>query len=188
MKLFPLFLVLLINISSRAASEAHGAHSNEIPGYVLWQVINLVILGAILYKYGKQPVRDFFNARQSTYLKEAEKSRAIFAEAEKEYADIQVRLETLISKADESISQAKIDAEEMKKQMISDARTVAARIKEEALIAAKLEGQKTTIKAKNDIVLQALMNARSVLTKDIGGQDHQKLQSDFNKNIEAVSP
>jgi F-type H+-transporting ATPase subunit b len=186
MKILPSLLLFLTAVAAGAES-AHGAHSNEIPRYVVWQVINLLILGAILYKYGKTPIREFFANRQSEYLKQAEKSRAIFQEAEKEYADVKIRLETLNSTADNSIEKAKKDAEDVKKQMIADAKLAATRLKEEAQATAKMESQKTTLKAKNDIVLQALAGARHVLTSDIATQDHQRLQSDFNKNIEAVS-
>lgn len=183
-----LALTTLLLANLVLAADAHGAHSNEIPGMVKWQVINLVILGAILYKFAKQPMVDFFKARQTEYLRQAEKSKALFQEAEKEYQDIKLRLETINRTADESVEKARKEADGVKKQIVSDAQASAARIKEDAQTTVKLEGQKTTTKAKNDIVLQALAQARQVLTTDIGGQDHQKLQSDFNKNIEAVSP
>lgn len=181
-------LILTLASASALAEAAHGAHSNEIPKFVIWQVINLIILGAILYKVGRKPLQGFFNARQTDYLKQAEKSRMIFQEAEKEYADVKTRLETLTSTADSSIEKAKRDAEDVRKQMIADAKLLATRIKDEAQTTAKIEAQKTTARAKNNIVLQALAGARQVLTTDIAGQDHQRLQSDFNKNIEAVSP
>jgi F0F1-type ATP synthase membrane subunit b/b' len=85
------------------AADAHGAHSNEIPEMVKWQVLNLVILGALLYKFGKQPIVDFFQNRQADYLKQAEKSKALFQEAEKEYHDIESRLKTLKATAGDSI-------------------------------------------------------------------------------------
>lgn len=188
MSLIPSLLVLLISVISRAAESGHDAHSNEIPGTVKWQVINLAILGVILYKYGKQPIKEFFAARQQDYLKQAEKSKAIFQEAEKEYSDVKMRLETLNSTAASSIEKAKKDAEAQKSQMIADAKAAALKAKQEAQNNAKLEAQRATIKVKNEIVLQALSSARQVLTTDIAGQDHQKLQSDFNKNIEAVNP
>ncbi len=189
MKVSFYFFAAVAAISFGAQAEEHGGtHSNEIPGYVLWQVINLTILAVALYKYGKDPIKDYFMNRQAEYLKQAEKSRAIFLEAEKEYADVKVRLETLSSTADTSIEKAKQDADEQKKQMIADARAAAVRLKEEAQLAAKLEAHRDTVRAKNEIVLQALSGARHVLTTDIGGQDHQRLQSDFNKNIETVSP
>lgn len=181
---------LLVTLTSymALAADAHGAQSNEIPGMVKWQVINLVILGIILYKFGKQPVVEFFQARQKDYLKQAEKSKALFQEAEKEYQDIEQRLKTLNATASSSIEKAKIEAEALRKQMIADAQAAANRIKDDAQATAKLESQKTTLKAKQDIVLQVLSTARQVLTTDIGSQDHQKLQTEFNKNIEAVNP
>lgn len=181
-----LFVSILTVIDAHAVSG--GVHSNAVPTYVLWQVINLIILAGLLYKYGKQPIADFFKARQIDYLKQAEKSKAIFQEAEKQYQDIQSRLEALTKTADESIEKAKKDAEEQKKIMISEAKTIAAQIKDEAQTTARLEAQKTTRKAKNDIVLQALAGARQMLTTDIAGTDHQSLQANFSKNIEAVNP
>lgn len=181
---------LLVTLTSYVvlAADAHGAHSNEIPSMVKWQFINLAILGVILYKYGRQPVVDFFQARQTDYLKQAEKSKTLFQEAEKEYQDIEQRLKTLNATASSSVEKAKTEAEVLRKQMIADAQAAAARIKDDAQATAKLESQKTTLKAKQDIVLQALTTARQVLTTDIGSQDHQKLQTEFNKNIEAVNP
>lgn len=185
-----LVLALLVTLTSyiALAADAHGAHSNEIPSMVKWQVVNLAILAIILYKYGKQPLVDFFQARQVNYLKQAEKSKALFQEAEKEYQDIEGRLKTLNATAASSIEKAKSEAEVLRKQILADAQSAAARIKEDAHATAKLEGQKTTLKARQDIVLQAVTTARQVLTTDIGSQDHQKLQSEFNKNIEAVNP
>lgn len=170
------------------AADAHGAHSNEIPGMVKWQVINLAILGALLYKYARQPIADFFQQRQVDYIKQAEKSKVLFQEAEKEYADVKSRLENLNATASGSIEKAKKEAEDFRKQIVADALVAATRIRDEAQVTARIEGQKTTQKAKHEFVAQALATARQVLTTDIGGQDHQKLQSDFNQNIEAVSP
>lgn len=187
MKLGPIIFISFVSYMVLAA-DGHGAHSNEIPSMVKWQVINLAILAVILYKVGKTPIVEFFKNRQAEYLKQAEKSKALFQDAEKEYADIQQRLNTLNSTAAESIEKAKRDAEGVRGQMIADARLTAARIKEDAQATARLEAQKTTLRAKQEIVLQALNSARQVLTTDIGSQDHQKLQSDFNNNIEAVSP
>ena len=177
---------LFSSISGAASSSGHD--SNEIPGFVLWQFVNLIILGGLLYKYGKKPVADFFAARQSEYLKQAEKSKVLFQLAEKEYADIKSRLEHLKQTAESSVQKAKQDAEDIKKQMVEEARSTAARMKEETQVMAKLEAQRTNLKAKNELVLQVLSSARQVLTSDVASQDHQKLQADFNKNLEAVSP
>tara|TARA_B110001454_G_scaffold219198_1_gene251533 strand:+ start:104363 stop:104926 length:564 start_codon:yes stop_codon:yes gene_type:complete len=187
MRLISALLVILTSYMALAA-DGHDAHSNEIPAMVKWQVINLAILAAIIYKYGKQPAIDFFQARQTDYLKQAEKSKELFEQAEKEYQDIEQRLKTLNETAADSIEKAKKDAENMRNNMISEAQATAARIKEDARMTAKIENQKTTLKAKQDIALQSLMAARQVLTTDIGSQDHLKLQTEFNKNIEAVNP
>lgn len=184
-----LILVLSeVTLANEAAHGEHGAHSNEIPSVIIWQVINLGILFAIIYKYTKQPIIDFFTSRQKEYLAQAEKSQALFKDAEKEYLDIQHRLEALNSSSEDSINKAKQEALELKNQMIKDAEELAAKIKDEAKQAAKIESQKVYQKLHDKIVSEAITAAKNVLTRDIGAQDHQKLQSDFNKNIEAVHP
>jgi F-type H+-transporting ATPase subunit b len=181
-------LILVLSEVTLANEAAHGAHSNEIPSVIIWQVINLGILFAIIYKYTKQPIVEFFSSRQKDYLAQAEKSQALFKDAEKQYLDIQHRLEVLNSSSEESINKAKQEALDLKNQMIKDAEELAARIKDEAKQAAKIESQKVYQKLHDKIVSEAIMAAKNVLTRDIGAQDHQKLQSDFNKNIEAVHP
>lgn len=183
-----LFIILSMVQIANAAGAEHGAHSNEIPSVIIWQVINLGILFAVIYKYTKQPIIDFFSGRQKDYLSQAEKYKAIYKDAEKEFLDIKHRLEVLNKTSDESINKAKQEALDMKKQMIQDADEMANKIKEEAKQAAKIEAQKVYQKLHDKIVTESIAAAKSVLSRDIGAQDHLKLQTDFNKNIEAVNP
>ena len=183
-----LLLTLLAHFTALAAAGHGEAHGNEIPTVIFWQVLNLAILFAILYKYLKQPTIDYFKNRQSDFLQQAEKYKALFAEAEKEYLDIQHRLELLGSTSDASIEKAHKEAAELKLQMLAEAREVAQRLKREALESAKLESQRAYQKIHNQMARDAVALARNVMSKDIGAQDHQKLQSEFNKNLEAVNP
>lgn len=165
-----------------------GGHDNTIPSVIVWQVINLVILFFIIFKFAKQPVIDFFSTRQKDYLNQAEKYKALFKAAEGQYADIKARLETLEQTRNESIERAMREAKEMQNQMIKEANEVALRVKEEAAQTAKLEVQKLFQRLHNQLVTDAVLAAKHVLSTDIGSQDHGKLQTEFNKNIEAVNP
>lgn len=177
------FMVVSLNV---LAATGHGAGSNEIPSVIIWQVINLGILFAIIYKYTKQPIIDFFSNRQRDYLNQAEKSQAIYKDAEKEFLDIKHRLETLNSTSEESVKKAKQEALDMKMQMIKDAEDLAKKLKEDAELAVKIESQKLYQRLHDKVVRDAVVAAKNVLSRDIGIQDHQKLQAEFNKNIEVV--
>lgn len=167
------------------ASEGH-IDNEGVPSYVLWQAVNLIILFSILFYYSKEGIVKFFAKKRNEYLKQAQKSQAIFQDAEKQYLDIKHRLEVLNQTESESIEKAKRDALELMAQMIEEATLLAGRIKEEANSAAKLETQKAIQKLKTNIINKSFSQSKSVLSKDIGTQDHQKLQTDFANNIQAA--
>ncbi|MBN8535619.1 MAG: ATP synthase F0 subunit B [Deltaproteobacteria bacterium] len=179
----------LFFLSGYSFAEANtGAHSNEIPSVILWQFFNLGVLFLIIYKYTKIPIKNYFDQKQKDYLSQAEKSKAIYLEAEKEYHDIKHRLEILQNSSDESIARARLEAMEMKKNIIKEAEESAHKIGLETLLSIKIEAQKAYQSVQKKLVLDSIVLAKGLLTKDIGAQDHLRLQSDFNKNIEATNP
>ncbi len=179
----------LFFLGGHSFAEANsGAHSNEIPSVIVWQFFNLGVLFLIIYKYTKLPIKNYFNQKQKDYLSQAEKSKAIYLEAEKEYHDIKHRLESLQSSSDESIARARQEAMEMKKNIIKEAEESAHKIGLEALLSIKIEVQKAYQSVQKSLVMDSIVLAKGLLTKDIGAQDHLRLQSDFNKNIEATIP
>lgn len=175
-------------LAVQATEGAHGAHSNEIPSVVLWQFINLSILFVALVYLLKDKVRATFADRQRLFLAEAEKSKVAQAEAERGYLEIKKRLEQFNAGVDSSVLKARSEAQDLKNQMITESKTQAQKIKEEAVLTAKNESLRAQRKLHSQIVTEVLGMARNVLAKDIGTNDHQKLQSDFSKNIQAVNP
>jgi len=183
MKALPITALLLLPLSLFAAG---GGHSNEIPGVILWQVVNLgILLGALVY-FLKDTVIKAFADKRTAFLAEFEKSKAAQATAEKSYLDVKAKLEELNRTANQSVSKAEKEAEEMKKLMIADAKSAAAKVREESQRAAMHDTSKAQRNLQIKIATEAISAARSILSKDIGSSDHQKLQSDFTKNIQAV--
>ncbi|MEK6774845.1 MAG: ATP synthase F0 subunit B [Bdellovibrionota bacterium] len=163
-------------------------HANEIPFVTVWQFINLAILFSVLIYLLKDNVRKFFSDKRTVFLTEAEKSKVAQAEAEKGYLEIKKKLEDFNRGVETSSLRARTEAQELKKQMISDAKSQAQKIKDEALVSAKNETMKAQRKLHQQVVSEVISLSRAVLAKDIGNVDHQKLQSEFSKNIQAVNP
>ncbi len=182
------FFIFFYALTAKAADSAHGAHSNEIPSVVIWQFINLAILfGALIYLL-KDKIKATFVERRAQFLAEAEKSKAAQVEAEKGYLEIKKRLEQFNASVDMSLVKARSEAEELKKQIITDTKMQAQRIKDEAFMMAKSEALRAQRQLHQQVANEVLAMARTVLSKDIGTSDHQKLQSDFSKNIQVVNP
>ena len=181
MKYFSLAFAILL---PQLAHAAGGHHGDGVPTTVIYQAINLAILfGGIIY-FTKDSAVQFFKARHGAYLDAAEKSAAARKEAEKNLADVKSRLDHVLSTKDQAILKAQQQAEELKANLAAEAEAAVKRIRSEAELTAKLEIQRARKELQEKLVKDSIDAARVVLTKDIGGADHAKLQGEFVKNVE----
>lgn len=182
------FLTSIFLIESALA--AGGGHdAGYIPGWsIFWQAFNLSIVVAIIYFATRKTAVEFFKQRQESFLVSAKKAEEAKVAAEKQLLDIKHKLERLSSNYEETLARAQAEAADLRKQLINEAQEQAKRIREEAHITIKIESQRAQRELHEKFVRETVEMARQVLSKDIGSADHQKLQTDFTKNIEAVSP
>jgi F-type H+-transporting ATPase subunit b len=187
MRILSFLLTVFLGIS--ALAQEHGAHAEGIPWKsIFWQCFNLAIVFAIIYFAARKQIVAFFKQRQMGFLHQAKKAEEAKAQAEKQFMDIKHRLEHLNATYQESLQRAQAEAADLKKQMVVEAQDQAKRIKEEAQITVKIESQRAQRDLHEKFVQETISLARQVLQRDIGSADHQKLQTEFTKNIEAVSP
>jgi len=186
-KWFPFLLLLGTSVAFAAHGEVETGEVT-VPKVVLYQAINVIILFAGLAYFLKGMIVKFYGERRQNYLAAAEKAKAARDEAEKEFLAIKHKLDQLAETVDESLSRARAEAADMKKQLINDAKELAARIKHEAEETAKIEVQKAQTHLREQLLKDAVAAAKTVLSKDIGSADHQKLQSEFVNKVQAVNP
>ena len=180
--------LMLFAVAARAAEHGE-AHAADLPTKtVLWQAFNLFFVILILYFVTRKSLPELFRQRQAGYVASAKKADEAKLEAEKQFTDIKHKLENLTSNYDESISRAQAEAADLRKQLISEAQDQARRIKDEAEVTVKIEAQKAQRDLHDTFVKESIGMARAALSKDIAQNDHQKLQTDFAKNIQAVQP
>ncbi len=185
-----IFTFLVLTIMTNLATAASGAHGDaHIPAQsIFWQAFNLAIVLAIIFFATRKMIFEVFAQRQAGFMASARKAEEAKAEAEKQYQDIKGRLERLNQTRDESISRAIAESADLKRQLIQEAQDQARRIKDEAEVTVKIETQSARRELHEKFVKDTINLARQVLAKDIGSADHHKLQNDFTKNIEGVSP
>ena len=180
--------VIGLLLSSELALAASG-HGDGIPGkLIFWQVFNLTILfGALIY-FLRQPAKEYFLQRRSSFLAAAEKSQAARAAAETRYIELQKKIEDLDRNRAESLARAEAEAADLRKQMITSAEEMAQRIRKEAETTVKIEILRARRELHEQFAEEAVSAARQVLSKDISSQDQARLQGDFVKNMEGVRP
>lgn len=186
MKTVLALVITLVGTMAFAASA--GEHGHHVPtNLIFWQIFNLTILfGALIY-FLRQPVRDFFRQRQAGFVEASHKSQTARQEAEKQYLELKHKIEHLESTRAETLARAEAEAADMRRHMLKEANDTAARIRQEAQVTSQIEVQRARQELREQFVHESIMAARLVLSKDIGSQDHNKLQTDFVKNIEAVN-
>lgn len=182
MKLSMSILILLSPLLALAAGgEHHGG--NEVPKAVLFQAINVGVLVFGLVYFTKDAIVDFFAGRKAQYLEAAQKSAAAREQAEKDFAEIKNKIENLDKTREESIKKAQTHAEDVKRQILEEAQNASKRIRDDAELTAKLEVQRAQKELRTQLLKDSVEAARTVLTKDLGSADQQKLQKDFINHI-----
>lgn len=181
--MFTLLKLFTSSLALAAGGEGHGGGHGEIPFVVVYQAINLLILMVGLFIFTRKPIIEMFTQKRADFLAAKEKANSALQKAKDQHAEIQTRLSKIQSTQEETISRAKADAADLKKQILADADAMVARLKAEAQAAAQIEIQR----AKNELREQLLTDSFEKAKKDISAkatvEDQVRLQQDFINKV-----
>lgn len=181
-----LLIALVPGVALAAASgDGHGMDEKTLKT-IIYQCINVGILLIALVYFLKDTVRQHFKDKQQAYLNAAEKAQAVRRQAEEQHAEIKAQLTKLETTADESISRARAEAADLKKQIVAEAQALSKRIKEEAETAARIEVDRARAQLRGQMIQQAAQMTEKHIKEKVSREELQKLQGDFIRNIEAV--
>lgn len=181
------FVLIVLNILATQALASGAQHEGGVPvNTIIFQAINLGIIVAGMFYYLKKPVKQYFVEKNKSFIQAAEKSQAARKQAEEEHLQIKVQLSRLESTADESLSRAKAEAADYKKQLLAEAEVISKRISDEAAAAARLEVEKAKNQLRAQMIKEATEQARGQMQNQVSASDHQRLQGEFINNIQAA--
>ncbi len=178
-----IFLNILVLLAPAVVLAAGGHHGEGVPKFVLYQAINVTILVVGLIYFTKDGIVQFFSGRKAAYLEAAQKSAFAREQAEKEFVDIKQKLAHLSETREESLKKAQAHADDLKKQILTEAQEVTKRIRDEAELTTRLEVERAQKELRSQLLKDSVEAARIVLTKDLGAADQAKLQKDFVNNV-----
>lgn len=182
-----LALSALVVIGSFAFATEHAEHETGIP----WKsiVVQLLNLGGLLALLGyllRKTLSQHFSDRQKIYLDLVSRSEAAREQAEKTRQEVQYKLEELENSSQASLKQAAVEAEELKTKITAEARSVAAKLKEDTERSLKFELERAKNELRAELLAASVESARQVLKDKVNGQEQTKLQSEFAQKIQAV--
>mgnify|MGYP001619712768 CR=1 FL=1 len=179
-----LLFVLLAAELSFASEVAHGdGHDVSIPFSVTLQAINFGLYAALLFFLLRKPVKSYFRDRETAFSQALVKAKQAKDEAEQKKREVQDRLTQLQSTADQSVREARAEAELLKTKIIAEAQDMAKRLREEAQRSAAIEIERAKTELREELLDQSVALSQKILKEKMAEPDQKRLQTEFVDKI-----
>ncbi len=174
------------------AGDAHGgAHATDSlsPAKLKdlgFRVMNFLVLLIILVKFGAKPIADSLGGRRKQIRDEIEGLEAQKAQAEQDYKEFSLKLESVEKDVDTIVEKAVAQAEVEKARILEAAEQSADDIKRsaESAIANSITAAKRDL--KNSVTEQAAVMAEELIVKNLTADDQVKIIEDYLDKVGAT--
>ncbi len=176
-----------VSIKLFASSEsAHGEGHGEIPKVVYYQAINVGIIFAAGYWFARHKIADFFHQKRQQFVDAQQKANKALDQAKHEHHDVKTKLDKLKHNRVDTISRANADANDLHKQIITDAEIMAKKLKHEAEQASLIEIQRVKNELRDQLTREAFELSRKDIHAKATAADQKRLQQDFINKVQVV--
>ncbi len=172
-----------------AGGGGHGdpTQPTPIPGNdIVEAIINFTLFILLLWYFGKGPVGKFFTERRAALAADIEEARRLREEAEEKLTSYSSRLDTIDSERKEILEGYRRQAEEEREAIVSAAKAVAERLKEEAKIAIEHEVKRARTELKEQVVEEAIQSARDKVREKLDAGTRARLVDDYASALGSI--
>ncbi|MBX6422676.1 F0F1 ATP synthase subunit B [Thermosulfurimonas sp. F29] len=177
---------LMHGASAPHEAAVHAGVTREQLTNFIWWLVNFLLLVAILYKFGKDPIVNMFRSRREAILNEYEDLMAKKREAEQRYAELQEKLKGLEAEAQRLLESFREQGEHEAQRIVEEARKNAERIKQQAELYIQQELARARAELQREVAELAVKMAEEILRKNITEEDQRRLFEEFVEKIETV--
>ena len=175
--------VFLIYINTPLfAAESEGGGSPLID--FIWKVVNVVVLGAIIYKFAKKPVATALSKSAESAKKLISDAREAEEKLTAELDEMQGKIAGLEKETEQMVKTARKDAEIEKKRIIEEGRQEIERMKRQASFALEQERRKAEADVRHWIAEESVTLAEKELKQEMNQNQQIKL---VNKYMDELS-
>jgi F-type H+-transporting ATPase subunit b len=165
--------------ASAAGAEHHGPSIHEI-----WFPLgNFLIFAFLIWRYALPPVRGFLQSRRQEFLAAIEEISAKKRQAEALVQDYRSRLAGLDNEIVALQVSLRDEGEREKNKLLSEARTLAAKISDDADLLANQEVLMARQQLRREMAAQAVVLAQELVRRHISGPDQGRLVEGFIQSI-----
>ena len=153
----------------------------------LAQICNLMIQLFIFKKLLLEPVRKVIAQRKAKADSQIEEARQLRAEAEAMKAEYEANMRSARAEANQIVAAAQKTAAARSEEMLNEARTQAAALKQKAEADIAQERRKAVNEVKDEIGGMAIEIASKGVEREIREADHKALIDEFIQNVGEAS-
>jgi len=149
----------------------------------IWTIINFLVILAILYKFGYNPLINFLDNRSKEIadnISAAERNRAESEALLKEY---QEKIAQARNEAQEIIAKANKVSEEERNRILAQAREEAAALLEKARQEIQRERDEALLAVRREVSTLAVLAAEKILSRNLNTEDNQRIVDDFLNEV-----
>ena len=166
--------VFLIYINTPLfAAESDGGSSPLLD--FIWKVVNVAVLGAIIYKFAKKPVGNALNSSAESAKKLISDAREAEEKLTAELGEMRGKIAGLEKEAEQMVKTARKDAEIEKERIIEEGRQEIERMKKQASFALEQQRRKVEADLRNWIAEESVALAEKEMKQEMNQNQQNKL-------------
>jgi F-type H+-transporting ATPase subunit b len=167
-----------------AAAPAFAASDAGHGGGMFWQVVNVLLLLAVLIYFARKPVLTYLAERRDTIAKNLESSAQLLADAERRQADWNQKAANLDQEVAAIRDATRRAAEAERDRILADANASAERIRRAASAVIDRELQQARVKLRREAADLAVELAGKALREQVNDADRTRLLDEFIAHVE----
>ena len=165
------FLIFINTHLFAAESEGGGSPLMDF----IWKVLNVVVLGAIIYKFAKKPLGSALNNSAESAKKLIRDARDAEESLKAELNEMRGKIAGLEKEAEQMVKNAKEDAQIEKERIIEEGKHEIERMKRQASFALEQERRKAEADLRHWVAEESVALAEKELKQDVNQSQQNKL-------------
>ena len=145
----------------------------------IWKVVNVVVLGAIIYKFAKKPVGNALSSSAESAKKLIKEARDAEENLTAELNEMRDKIAGLEKDAEQMVKNAKKDAQIEKERIIEEGKHEIERMKRQASFALEQERRKAEADLRHWVAEESVSLAEKEMKQEMNQNQQSKLATKY---------
>lgn len=163
----------------RSGTEEHPAAHQPTPGQLFWPALNFVLFVALLARFLRGPIVEFFRARAARLRDALEAGARARSAAEALRAELARDMQNLPATLEQMKADLRAAAKSERDALIERGREAAARIRRDAELLAEQEFVAARDAVRVEVIEEAIRQAIELVQQALRPEDHERFVRDF---------